>query len=143
MTEIRRCSMYDFTSWESLEKAFKEIHDAGLDKVLDKIKPLEKTRANKDYLHNEADRGEMKVDCVYMLARNKYGDFLSFIPETMKNIMPVRCQKALDKMPCKTKAQRLKRERAEREFISTLYFDKVVLRSNGEVNYLGRGYIYL
>ena len=141
MTKIKRCVGCDVASWKSLREAVKAIHEAGLDKVLDKIPPIEKTRAIKDYFHNESVRGEMKVGRIYMLAYNRYGDFLSFDPETLKNIMPVRCRVALAKMPYKTKKQRIKRERAEREFISTFYLDRVMLSSNGEVSYLGRGYV--
>lgn len=134
MTEIRRDIEYN--DIKTLRKVVSKLHEMGLDKI-----PTMKTaRAKKDYFHNESVRNEMEVGVKYLLAYNRYGDFLSFDSDG-KNIMPVRCKVALKRMPSKTKKQRLKRERKVREFISSSYMDRVVLLSDGEVSYLGRAYV--
>ena len=120
----------------NLREFVKTLHESGLDK----IPGIAIIRAKKDYFHNESVRSEMKVGVHYLLAYNRYGDFLSFDSDG-KNIMPVRCKVALKRMPTKTEKQRDKQAQKRRAFISTFYMDRVVLHSSGEVSYLGRAYV--
>lgn len=158
MTKIRRVIKYDEASGECREYHELEVdpraaaagnptkvkidlspfnlRESGLDKIPDIVT----TRAKKDYFHNESVRDEMQASVHYLLAYNRYGDFLSFDSDG-KNIMPVRCKAALKRMPTWTEKQRDKKSRKRREFISTAYMDRVVLHSSGEVSYLGRAYV--
>lgn len=168
MTKIKHCIEYDEDSGEyrdyhvletkssawgnpnkvkidvspkTLHEVSKAAYELGIIKTLRELPNMETTRANKDYFHDETARDEMKVGVHYLLAYNKHGDFLSFNPITMKNIMPERCKAALAQMPEETKKQRCKKFWAQEAFISIAYMDRVVLHSNGEVSYLGRGYV--